>query len=104
MNITNPLDRIRRAAERPIESGENCQSVFLSMKDGHEASFYYSYLRAAKRDDTRLVLMHTSATIIISGQPESLSEIHRLVSQQRLAGIREDGLQMEINWLEGEGQ
>lgn len=104
MNITNPLDRIRGAAERPIESGENCQSVFLSMKDGQEASFYYSYLRAAKRDETRVVLMHTSATIIISGHPESLSEIHRLVSQQRLAGVREEGLQIDINWLEGENE
>lgn len=102
MNITSPLDRIRRASERPIESGENCQSVFITMKDDQEASFYYSYLRSNRRDHERLVLMHSSATIVISGHPESLSEIHRLVSQQRLAGVREDGLHIEINWLEGE--
>ena len=101
-NISDPLERIRHTNERAIESGENCQSVFVSLKDGQEASFYYSYLRANRRDSERLMLMHVSAMIAISGPPELLAEAHRLASQQRLAGLRdgEEGLVVEIEWTE----
>ncbi len=80
----------------------NCQSVFVSLKDGHDASFYYSYLRANRRDGERLMLMHVSAMIAISGPAELLPEAPRLVSQQRLAGVRdgEEGLVVEIEWTE----
>jgi hypothetical protein len=83
-NISDPLERIRHTNDRAIESGENCQSVFVSLKDGQEASFYYSYLRANRRDGERLTLMHVSAMIAMSGPSELLAEAHRLVSQQRL--------------------
>jgi hypothetical protein len=101
-NISDPLERIRHTNERAIESGENCQSVFVSLKGGQEASFYYSYLRANRRDGERLMLMHVSAMIAISGPSELLAEAHRLVSQQRLAGVRdgEEGLVVEIDWTE----
>jgi hypothetical protein len=101
-NISDPVERIRRTSERAIESGENCQSVFVSLKDGQEASFYYSYLRANRRHGERLTLMHVSAMITIGGPPELLGEAHRLVSQQRLAGVRdgEEGLAVEIEWTE----
>jgi hypothetical protein len=101
-NISDPLERIRHTTERAIESGENCQSVFVSLKDGQEASFYYSYLRANRRDGERLMLVHVSAMIAIYGPAELLAEVHRLVSQQRLAGVRdgEEGLVVEIEWTE----
>ena len=101
-NISDPLERIRHTTERAIESGENCQSVFVSLKDGQEASFYYSYLRANRSEGERLMLMHVSAMIAIYGPAELLAEAHRLVSQQRLAGVRdgEEGLVVEIEWTE----
>lgn len=88
--------------EGAIASGENCQSVFVSLKDGQEASFYYSYLRANRCDGERLMLVHLSAIIAISGPAELLAEAHRLVSQQRLAGVRdgEEGLVVEIEWTQ----
>jgi hypothetical protein len=48
------------------------------------------------------MLMHVSAIIAISGPAELLAEAHRLVSQQRLAGVRdgEEGLVVEIEWTE----
>jgi hypothetical protein len=78
------------------------QARSVRLKDGQEASFYYSYLRANRRDGERLTLMHVSAMIAMSGPSELLAEAHRLVSQQRLAGVRdgEEGLVVEIEWTE----
>lgn len=93
--INNPLDKTRTNQSQAIERGDQCYSIIIH--GSVSAVLPYSYLQGAVLEENKLFLLHQMAIAEIAGPPEALAEILELVSQQRLAVVRQGFDSLVVN-------